>query len=50
MDYDASARCPNGYHKNESGDCEKVVDSKGKSRCPNGYHRSPHGIAKRARD
>jgi len=41
--YEASARCPNGYHKDESGECEKVVDNKGKPRCPNGYHRSPDG-------
>jgi len=39
----ASARCPNGYHKDESGECEKVVNNKGKPRCPNGYHRSPDG-------
>ena len=38
------ARCPNGYHKSPSGDCEKVTDNKGKSGCPNGYHRSPGGI------
>jgi endonuclease YncB( thermonuclease family) len=43
MDYEASARCPNGYHKDESGECEKFVDNKGKPRCPNGYHRSPDG-------
>jgi endonuclease YncB( thermonuclease family) len=41
--YEASARCPNGYHKDESGECEKVVNNKGKPRCPNGYHRSPDG-------
>jgi hypothetical protein len=39
----ASARCPNGYHKDQSGECEKVVNNKGKPRCPNGYHRSPDG-------
>jgi hypothetical protein len=50
MDYDASARCPNGYHKNESGECEKVVDSKGKPRCPNGCHQSPDVDCERARD
>ncbi len=38
------ARCPNGYHKSPSGDCEKVTDNKGNPRCPNGYHRSPGGI------
>ena len=38
-----SARCPNGYHKSPSGDCEKVTDTKGMPRCPNGYHRSPDG-------
>ena len=36
-------RCPNGYHKSPSGDCEKVTDTKGMSRCHNGYHRSPDG-------
>jgi micrococcal nuclease len=40
----AFARCPNGYHKSPSGDCEKVVDLPDNlSRCPNGYHRSPNG-------
>lgn len=37
------ARCPNGFHKSPSGDCEKVTNTKGKPRCPNGYHRSPDG-------
>ena len=45
--YEASARCPNGYHKDESGECEKVVNNKGKPRCPNGYHRSPDGDCER---
>lgn len=42
---DVSARCPNGYHKSPSGDCERFVPhSPGSlSRCPNGYHRSPDG-------
>jgi micrococcal nuclease len=40
---EVSARCPNGYHKSPSGDCEKVTDTKGMPRCPNGYHRSPDG-------
>ena len=40
---DVSARCPTGYHKSPSGDCEKVIDTKGMPRCPNGYHRSPYG-------
>ncbi len=40
----AFARCPNGYHKSPSGDCEKVIDPRDNlSRCPNGYHRSPDG-------
>jgi hypothetical protein len=39
----AFARCPNGYHKSPSGDCEKVVPHEGLPRCPNGYHRSPDG-------
>lgn len=39
------ARCPNGYHKSPSGDCEKFIPHKPNSlpRCPNGYHRSPDG-------
>ena len=45
--YEASARCPNGYHKDESGECEKVVNNKGKPRYPNGYHRSPDGDCER---
>ena len=44
---EASARCPNGYHKSPSGDCEKVIDTKGMPRCPNGYHRSPDGDCER---
>jgi micrococcal nuclease len=38
-----SARCPKGYHKSPSGDCEKVTDTKEMPRCNNGYHRSPDG-------
>jgi endonuclease YncB( thermonuclease family) len=45
-----SGRCKDGYHKDESGECEKVVDNKGKPRCPNGYHRSPDGDCEPARD
>lgn len=37
------ARCPNGYHKSPSGDCEKYDPHKGLPRCDNGYHRSPSG-------
>jgi hypothetical protein len=38
------ARCPNGYHRSPSGDCEKVVPlPPDLPRCPNGYHRSPSG-------
>ena len=44
---EVSARCPNGYHKSPSGDCEKVTDTKGMPRCPNGYHRSPDGDCER---
>ena len=44
---EVDARCPNGYHKSPSGDCEKVTDSKGMPRCPNGYHRSPDGDCER---
>jgi len=45
----ADARCPNGYHKSPSGDCEKVTDTKGMPRCPNGSHRSPDGDCERVR-
>ena len=45
-----SGRCKDGYHKDESGECEKVVDNTGKPRCPNGYHRSPDGDCEPARD
>ena len=41
------ARCPNGYHKSPSGDCEKVTHSGGLPRCPNGFHRSPDGDCER---
>src|ERR671913_721844 len=44
---EVDARCPNGYHKSPSGDCEKVTDTKGMTRCPNGYHRSPDGDCER---
>ena len=40
---ESDARCPNGYHKSPSGDCEKVTDTKGMPRCPDGFHRSPDG-------
>ena len=36
-------RRDDGYHKDESGQCERVVDNTAKQRCPNGYHRSPYG-------
>jgi hypothetical protein len=45
-----SGRCPNGYHKDESGQCEKAENNKGKPRCPNGYHRSPDGDCEPARN
>ncbi|MGA7369399.1 MAG: hypothetical protein WBX01_09730 [Nitrososphaeraceae archaeon] len=41
------ARCPNGYHKSPSGDCEKVTHSGGLPRCPDGFHRSPDGDCER---
>jgi hypothetical protein len=41
------ARCPNGYHKSPSGDCEKFIPHNGLPRCPNGYHRSPDGDCER---
>ena len=40
-------RCPDGYHKSPSGDCEKVAHSGGLPRCPDGYHRSPDGDCER---
>jgi hypothetical protein len=43
----AEARCPNGYHKSPSGDCEPVLHHDGLPRCPNGYHRSPDGDCER---
>ena len=43
FNHEVFARCPNGYHKSPSGDCEKVTNTKGLPRCPNGYHRSPDG-------
>jgi hypothetical protein len=41
--YSSSSRCPDGYHRSPSGDCERVTDTSGMPRCPNGYHRSPDG-------
>ena len=38
-----SSRCPDGYHRSPSGDCERVTDTRGMPRCPDGYHRSPSG-------
>ncbi len=38
-----SSRCPDGYHRSPSGDCERATDTRGMPRCPNGYHRSPDG-------
>ncbi len=47
----ADGRCPNGYHKNPSGDCEQVVPHEGMlPRCPNGFHRSPDGDCERIAD
>lgn len=37
------SRCPDGYHRSPSGDCEQVSASPDLPRCPNGYHRSPSG-------
>jgi endonuclease YncB( thermonuclease family) len=45
---EAEGRCPNGYHKSPSGNCEKVTDTKGMPRCPDGYHRSPDGDCEKA--
>jgi hypothetical protein len=41
--HEAFARCPNGFHKSPSGNCEAVTSHQGLPRCPNGYHRSPNG-------
>jgi len=39
-----SSRCPDGYHRSPSGDCENVSDLPDDlPRCPDGYHRSPSG-------
>ena len=45
--HEVSARCPNGFHKSPSSDCEKVTDTKGMPRCENGYHRSSDGDCER---
>jgi hypothetical protein len=45
----SNSRCPNGYHRSPSGDCERVTDTRGMPRCPNGYHRSPDGDCERVR-
>jgi hypothetical protein len=46
-----SSRCPDGYHRSPSGDCERVGDlSDNLSRCPDGYHRSPSGDCERVTD
>jgi hypothetical protein len=44
-----SSRCPDGYHRSPSGDCERVIDTRGMPRCPNGFHRSPDGDCERVR-
>lgn len=43
------SRCPDGYHRSPSGDCEKVTNTKGMPRCQDGYHRSPSGDCERVR-
>jgi hypothetical protein len=43
----SNARCPNGYHKSPSGDCEKVPHSRGLPRCTDGYHHIPDGDCER---
>ena len=45
--HSVDARCPNGYHRSPSGDCEKVTHSDGLPRCPDGCHRSPDGDCER---
>ena len=50
VDYQVSGRCPNGYHKSPSGDCEKYIPHKGLPRCPNGSHRSPDGDCEKVND
>jgi hypothetical protein len=36
--------------EDESGQCEKFENNKGKPGCPNGYHRSPDSDCEPARD
>ncbi|CAN5516168.1 hypothetical protein BH18THE2_BH18THE2_22340 [soil metagenome] len=44
-------RCPNGYHRSPSGNCERVRDLPDDlPRCPNGFHRSPDGDCEAVRD
>jgi hypothetical protein len=43
----SSSRCPDGYHRSSSGDCERVTDTSGMPHCPNGYPRSPDGDCER---
>ena len=43
----SEVRCPNGFHKSPSGDCEKVMHAGTLPRCPDGYHRSPIGDCER---
>src|SRR5918994_194220 len=46
-----SSRCPDGYHRSPSGDCEKVSDLPDNlPRCPDGYHRSPSGDCEKVTD
>jgi hypothetical protein len=44
---DINSRCPDGFHRSPSGDCERVTDTSGMERCSDGYHRSPDGDCER---
>jgi hypothetical protein len=47
---DNNSRCPDGFHRSPSGDCERVTDTSGMERCPDGFHRSPDGDCERVTD
>ncbi|WP_144730344.1 hypothetical protein [Candidatus Nitrosocosmicus arcticus] len=47
---DNNSRCPDGFHRSPSGDCERVTDTSGMERCPDGFHRSPSGDCERVTD
>ncbi len=45
-----NSRCPDGFHRSPSGDCERVTDTSGMPRCPDGFHRSPDGDCEEVRN